>query len=121
MVQLVQRRTENKKEKKSTRLKKQALVDPMNIDKQGFLAEQPLGGEKKQNELGDSQDERLFLTLEDQENLLKEVAIGGEIQGTGTWDKEFEEEISDRLGELHKQQQLNIDIALRTSQAQPGT
>lgn len=93
----------------------------MDIDKQGLLAEKPLGGEKEQNEPKDSQDERLVLTLKDQENVLKEIVVRGKINGIDTGDKEFEEEISDRLGELHKKKWLNINITLQTSQAQPGT
>lgn len=121
VVQLVQRRTGEKKEKKFTKLKKQAPVDPMNIDEQGLLDEYPLGGERAQNEPEDSQDERLVLTPKDQEDLLKEIAAKQGMQETDKGGREFEEEMSDRLGELHKRQQLNIYVTLQTAQITPAT
>ncbi|XP_057815884.1 uncharacterized protein LOC131029428 [Cryptomeria japonica] len=103
MVQLVQRKSEKKKEKKSIQLKKQAPIDPMDIDRQDLPEELSVEEEKEQNEPKDSQDERLLLTLKDQENLLKEIVVGGEMKETNKDDREFEEEVSGKLGELHKQ------------------
>lgn len=46
----------------------------MNIDEQGLPIEQPLGGKKEWNDPKDLQDEKLVLTPQDQEYLLKELA-----------------------------------------------
>lgn len=59
--------------------------------------------------------ERLILNPQDQEDLVKEIATR---QGMGDMDKDgrtFWEEVNDRLGELHKKQQLNVDISLQTN------
>lgn len=50
----------------------------------------------------DEEDERLVLTPKDQEALLKEIAAGGRMEKIDKGDREFKEEASDRLGELHK-------------------
>ncbi|XP_059070820.1 uncharacterized protein LOC131860423 [Cryptomeria japonica] len=76
-----------------------------------------LEGEKERIEAEDLLNERLVLTPQDQEDLLKEITVG---QGMGETDKEgrtFGEEVGDRMGELHKQQQLNVDIAIQTNLA----
>lgn len=104
MEQLVQRWTEGKKEKKLPKLKRQVPVDPMSLDEQGLLAEQPLGGEKEQNEPEDSQDERLVLTPKYQEDLLKEMTSNQGMEEIDKGGREFEKEMSDRLGEFHKKQ-----------------
>lgn len=81
------------------------------------MEQQPLGGEKERNEVEVSQDERLVLTPQDQEDLLKEIVDKQGIDEIDKDGKTFEEEINDKLGELHKQQELNIDIALQASMA----
>lgn len=81
------------------------------------LAKQPLGGEKKRNKVEGSQDERLVLTPQDQEYLLKEIVDKQGMDEIYEYGKTFEEEIYDKLRELHRQQELNVDIALQASLA----
>lgn len=97
-------------------------MDPMDIDKHDLSGKSSVEEEfKKLNESEDEQDEILILTPEDQEELFKQIVIEEGLEETNKGDKEFEEEISDRLGELHRKQQLNIDITLQTSQVQLET
>lgn len=70
------------------------------------MEQQPLGGEKERNESEDSQDERLVLTPQDQEDLLKEIAAKQGMEETDKDGRTFEEEINDKLVQLHKQQRL---------------
>lgn len=93
----------------------------MDVDGKNILEKQSVEEEREQVDSEDELDERLLLTPEDQEKLLKEIAVEGELEGTRKTNKGFEEEVSDKLGELHKQKELNIDIALQTIQVQLGT
>lgn len=54
----------------------------------------------------------MVLTPKDQEDLLKEVATKQGMEEIDKGSREFGEVMSDRLGDLHKQQQLNVDVTL---------
>ncbi|XP_059076533.1 uncharacterized protein LOC131875854 [Cryptomeria japonica] len=75
-------------------------------------------GQKEQDELDDEHDERFVLTPLDQEIFFKEIEVEGGLKEIDKANKGFEDEVSERLGELNKQQQLNIDMALQKNQAQ---
>lgn len=85
----------------------------MDIDDQNLLEKQSSKEKREQDEPEDELDERFLLTPKNQENLLNEIIVEGELKEIGKIDKGFEEEVSDSLGELQNQQQLNIDIALQ--------
>ncbi|XP_057842268.2 uncharacterized protein LOC131051684 [Cryptomeria japonica] len=83
IIQLAQRKVEKKKRKKIVQLGKhskvpeQEQVDPMDVDEKNLSEKKPAKGEKEQDETDDEHDERLVLTPEDQEILLKEIAARG--------------------------------------------
>ncbi|XP_059071295.1 uncharacterized protein LOC131865106 [Cryptomeria japonica] len=66
----------------------------MDIDKRDLLAEQ-VEEEGEQNVPDDKHNEIVILTPEDQENLLKKIAVGGEMKQIDKDDKEFEEEVDE--------------------------
>lgn len=58
--------------------------------------------EKEHDELDEEHDEGFILTLEDQENLLKEIAGEGRLEQIEEIDKDFGEKVNEKL-ELQQQ------------------
>lgn len=78
-------------------------------------------GEKEGDEVKDLLSERLVLTPQYQEDLLKDIAAGkGKIE-VDQEEMTFNEEVSGKLSELHTKQALQINLAHQvTSPQDPG-
>lgn len=68
-------------------------------------------GEGEDEEECDLQDERMVLTPQDQEILLEQL-VGGEKGHEDEIERPFEEEVSEKLEEISKQQQLDQSFKL---------
>lgn len=78
----------------------------------------PLEGEKEGDEAKDLLNERLLLTPQDQEDLLKDIAVERDETEAGEEEMTFNEEVSGKLGELHKQRALQTNLARQVTSPQ---